>query len=959
MRVARWVLFVFSLLSLPLAAQTFVFDLRGSQEVPPVPSTHTGGCMGVLNQGAATFSVTCVHDVAGATVMHIHQGAAGTNGVVLFDLGNPASPVTATWTGMTAQNISDLLAGNLYINIHTSGRPSGEIRGQILPRTVDTVAFTADGSQVVPPNASNATASCTADLNNAADAMAVSCTHNLATPSAAHIHQGSFGTNGPILYTFADPTNLNANVPLNAQQVAAFAATLLYLDIHGTGGTEANPADEIRGQIGTPPAGAGTGTIVIKKATSPGGGAGFNFTENITPGGFTLNDGGTRTFNTVSPGTYTISEAPMSGWTVGDVSCDDANSAADEATATATINVEAGETVTCTFRNFAVSPTDTIFAFRLSGDQEVPPVVTPETGGCMARFRAATSSLSIVCTHDVNLPTVMHIHQGAPGTTGDVLFDLGSPVSPVIATWDGMTPAQVAALLAGNLYVNIHTSGRPSGAIRGQIVPRSIDALTFPMDAAQVVPPGTSAASGTCTADLNTAADALAVSCTHNLPTPDQAHVHTAPRGQNGPITYTFPSATSPFSSNVPMTPRNVADFEAGFLYVDVHGPDVSEESASDEIRGQIDAPVVVPTTGTIRIIKATSPAGGTNFPFTETMTNGSFTLSDGGVQTFNNVAAGTYTVTEGTVSGWSLTDVTCGDDDSTGNPFNRTASIHLAGGETVTCTFRNLQSVAAPQRFIFHMSGDQEVPPSGSAARGGCYAQLDSATRRLALICTHNVASPTIAHIHRGAAGQTGPVLFDLGDPTSPMEATWNMTPADVDDLLAGRLYVNIHAAGRPEGEIRGQMLVRTVDSFSFTANGAQEVPPTDSTHTGSCTADLANDASFVSIVCTHNIPNPSSTHMHDAPPGVDGPVIYDFPNTSPFSGNVPLTPRLVADFAAGFLYVNIHSLPDYEQGEIRGQAFGPATAQAAAAAIPTLGQWALLLLALALAAVAFLRVR
>ena len=118
-------------LTTPLFAQTFVFHLRGEQEVPPVPSVASGGCMGQLDQPGATLALTCVHDVVGATVMHIHKGAPGVNGPILFDLGDPASPVTATWTGMTASDITDLLAGNLYINIHTSGRPSGEIRGQI------------------------------------------------------------------------------------------------------------------------------------------------------------------------------------------------------------------------------------------------------------------------------------------------------------------------------------------------------------------------------------------------------------------------------------------------------------------------------------------------------------------------------------------------------------------------------------------------------------------------------------------------------------------------------------------------------------------------------------------------------------------------------------------------------------------------------------------------------------
>lgn len=958
MRPLRCVLFVFLFLAIPLGAQTFVFEMRGAHEVPPVPSTHSGGCMGTLDQAARTFAITCVHDVALATVMHIHRAPAGENGPVVFDLGNPASPVSATWTGMTSSDIADLLAGNLYVNVHTAGRPAGEIRGQIRPRTVDTVPFTANGSEVVPPNDSGATASCVADLNDAATALAVSCTHNLASPSAAHIHQAPFGQNGPILFTFPDPNNVNASVPMTPERVAAFAATFLYLDIHGSGGTGANPADEIRGQIGTPPAGAGSGTIVIAKATSPGGGTGFGFTESITPGSFTLNDGGTRTFSGVAPGTYSVSENAASGWTMGDLSCDDANSTGDPFARTATIRVEAGETVTCTFRNFAVAPSDSIFASHLSGDQEAPPVVTPERGGCMARFRSATSSLSIVCTHDVHLPTVMHIHRGAPGVNGPVAFDLGSPASPVIATWNGMTPADVSDLFAENLYVNIHTSGRPGGAIRGQIVTRTIDTVAFTADARQTVPPGTSTATSNCTADLDAAAETLAVSCTHNVPSPEAAHIHQAPRGENGPLVFTFPSPASPFAAAVPMTPRLVADFEAGFLYLDIHGPEASEEAAADQIRGQIAAPIVVPTTGTIRIVKSTSPAGGTGFPFTQDITGGAFTLSDGGEQLFSNVAAGTYTVAEGAVAGWSLTDVVCTDADSTGNAFSRTATVRLQGGETVTCTFRNLQSVAAPSRFVFHLSGDQEVPPSGSTARGGCYGQLDAATRRLSLVCTHNVGSPTVAHIHRGAPGVNGPAVFDLGDPVSPIEATWNMTQTDVDDLLAGRLYVNIHAAGRPEGEIRGQMLTRTVDTFGFPASGSQEVPPSDSMATGNCSADLAGDAGSVSVRCTHNVSSPTATHLHVAPPGADGPVIFTFANTSPFQGEVPLTPRLVADFAAGFLYVNIHSAA-YEDGEIRGQLIPAVAEPVSHVGIPTVGEWGLILLMVALAGVALLRVR
>ena len=82
------------------------------------------------------------------------------------------------------------------------------------------------------------------------------------------------------------------------------------------------------------------------------------------------------------------------------------------------------------------------------------------------------------------------------------------------------------------------------------------------------------------------AATALDISCTHNLPSPNAAHVHEAPFGVNGPVVFTFPSPASPLSGSVPMTPRLIADFAAVFLYVDIHTG--TDEETADEIRGQI-----------------------------------------------------------------------------------------------------------------------------------------------------------------------------------------------------------------------------------------------------------------------------------------------------------------------------------------------------------------------------------
>lgn len=597
-----------------------------------------------------------------------------------------------------------------------------------------------------------------------------------------------------------------------------------------------------------------------------------------------------------------------------------------------------------------------LFVFHLSGDQEVPPVPSPATGGCHGDFDG-TDTLDITCVHDVTGATLMHVHRGAAGVNGPAVFDLGAPASPVTATWSGMTPADVADLLAGDLYVNVHTGGRPDGEIRGQILERTVDTVPFSMDGDQEVPPNGSAATGSCTADLSPDATALQIDCTHDVASPTEAHLHQAPAGEEGPVVHTFASPASAISEAVPMNPVEVAAFAARHLYVNIH----SADSPEGEIRGQIGTPPAPPTTGTIRIRKITFPGGGVGFGFTDDVPGppGVFTLDDGGIETFTGVPPGTYTVTEddpgATPGGYTLAHVECDDSDSAGNRFARTATIELQAGETVTCTFENLELGGAGLPFVFHLSGDQEVPPVPSPASGGCMGIFDDLAAELTLVCTHDVAGATLMHVHRGAPGENGPVVFDLGDPASPVLATWTgMTPADVADLLAGDLYVNIHTSGRPAGEIRGQIVPRSRDTFRFLLTGAQQVPPVVTPAVGSCEADLNDAATALFLECTHSVAGATAAHIHAAPAGENGPVLIELGDpASPFSLTPSLSPRDVADLLAGFLYVNIHS-EEAPDGEIRGQIVNQPLS---VLDVPTLDQWGLLLLALALGLAAALR--
>ena len=100
------------------------------------------------------------------------------------------------------------------------------------------------------------------------------------------------------------------------------------------------------------------GTIIIEKATDPTGGTSFGFTDDIeSPNSFSLDDGQSKTFTNVLPGTYTVTEDdPTPGFDLTGLSCVDTDTGGTDSTTDlgdreATINLDPGETVTCTFTN--------------------------------------------------------------------------------------------------------------------------------------------------------------------------------------------------------------------------------------------------------------------------------------------------------------------------------------------------------------------------------------------------------------------------------------------------------------------------------------------------------------------------------------------------------------------------------------------------------------------------------
>ena len=152
----------------PAAAQAqerkFKATLIGYDEVPAISNTGFGTFNMLIDFSDSSFDYTLSFSGlsgSGATQAHIHIGQKGVNGGIMVfyctNLGNgppgtQACPANGTIGGkITAANVvgsaaaqgiaagefaevlKAIRAGTVYVNVHSSLFPGGEIRGQLVP----------------------------------------------------------------------------------------------------------------------------------------------------------------------------------------------------------------------------------------------------------------------------------------------------------------------------------------------------------------------------------------------------------------------------------------------------------------------------------------------------------------------------------------------------------------------------------------------------------------------------------------------------------------------------------------------------------------------------------------------------------------------------------------------------------------------------------------------------------
>ncbi|MDQ3186832.1 MAG: CHRD domain-containing protein [Pseudomonadota bacterium] len=123
--------------------------------------------------------------------------------------------------------------------------------------------------------------------------------------------------------------------------------------------------------------------------------------------------------------------------------------------------------------------------------------------------------------------------------------------------------------------------------------------------------------------------------------------------------------------------------------------------------------------------------------------------------------------------------------------------------------------------------------------------------------------------------------------------------------------------------GALVGSAGMATAGEIKVNLSGDQEVPPVQTSATGSGTIKVDDDKSVKGKITTSDI-KATGAHIHEGAVGKNGADIVTLNKTSDGEWSVPsgakLTDAQYDAFKAGNLYVNVHS-DAHKGGEIRGQ--------------------------------------
>lgn len=738
-------------------------EINTAQEVPmPVlPSTAFGNGYVHFNNAMDTLEYMIYSQglTSPAIAAHFHKGATGMAGAPVVNITND---INGNWIigSMTGANINsalvqDFLKGQIYLNIHTAGNAAGEIRGQLSPNTRIALATQLEGEQEVPGVRTMAYGSGSVSVSNSLEdvSYAILADNLTGEVSAAHFHNAEAGVSGGVLLALTDDIDQgNDNgVWIEGSNTADFTTEIggffandkVYVNLH----TAANPGGELRGQV----------ELYARL-----------FLDN-----------GILPFNPMFTGKLSLHSQLSSANETHAVNGD----------ANGTLGVVLSKNMDSLYFNTTVN--------NLSG---------PISGA--------------------------HFHKGMVGEDGPVDVNLTTMIrGNVIA--GTVTDFDLAALLSGQYYINVHTMENPAGETRGQVMLNSDMAFTTRLTTENETHTVVSDAEGMAIVRVYPDMKHIEIKVLFDKASSKVtgAHLHNAPAGMDGGVVLNLSEdidgnmiATTKMNADI------IADLIAGNIYVNVH----TEDNPSGEIRGQL------------------------------ALQSGVF--------------------------------------------------------------------------FDTWLNGAQENPPTNTSAKGLAAVKLDAETGKLNYdVFTSGVAT-TISgtHIHEGEIGVNGNVAINLSTGILNNIISGNIDlsaelKANFALLLSGNGYLNVHSGTFPMGEIRGQLRTYNREAFAFNLTSDQEVPALSNNTTGTGVVSINNEWDMLTVDVTYaNFDGKiTGAHIHQGKEGENGPVIVSLTgfideDNQTIRANINaeggLNSEVIEAIMSGNAYLNVHSEKN-GGGETRGQ--------------------------------------
>jgi mono/diheme cytochrome c family protein len=277
----------------------FTVALAAGQVFPAPSSSATGtAALGVkLATGAASGKVT-LSGVTAAAVTINEAFAGGTGSAILTLTANGST--TGEWDVpagalLTADQMTALLEGKLYVIATSAANPAGEIRGQIAPAGISVLFAALAGSQEVPPVTSSAAGVAAVTVDSVGGTLSVHVNSTgVDDATSAEVDTAAAGATGPKLAALTkdsvNPGHWSIELAaIGTADVSNFNANNWYVNVR----TPADPSGAIRGQVdvsSTPPPAAPTLTQLTTTAFQvcggchTGGGSSLPSSMDLTAG---------------------------------------------------------------------------------------------------------------------------------------------------------------------------------------------------------------------------------------------------------------------------------------------------------------------------------------------------------------------------------------------------------------------------------------------------------------------------------------------------------------------------------------------------------------------------------------------------------------------------------------------------------------------------------------------------